>query len=84
MMAIDNLFQKCQQRKDLIISTKEFMSDEPPKNFDNMHLSGSNAIGQLQIIKQCLENFASLNNALRNDSRIRETIQKKKEAFEIV
>lgn len=83
-MAINNLYQKCQQRKELIISTKEFIQDEPPKNFDNMHLSGTNAVAQLQIIKQCLENFSSLNNALRNDAKIREGIQKKKEAHEIV
>jgi len=26
---------------------KEFMQDEPPENFDNMSLSGSNAISEL-------------------------------------
>jgi hypothetical protein len=30
---------------------KEFMQTEPPENFDNMSLSGSNAISELQVIK---------------------------------
>ncbi len=44
LMTIDNLFQKCLHRKELIISMKEFMQNEPPENFDNMNLSGANAI----------------------------------------
>lgn len=82
LMSIDNLFQKCQARKELIIS-KEFMSSEP-RNFDNMHLSGTNAIGQLQVIKQCLENFGRLNVALKDKEHIKKAIAEKRENNEIV
>ncbi len=44
LMTIENLFQKCLNRKELIISMKEFMQHEPPENFDNMTLSGENAV----------------------------------------
>jgi hypothetical protein len=70
LMTIDNLFQKCLQRKELIISMKEFMQDEPPENFDNMSLSGSNAISELQVIKQCLENFGRLSSVLKEKDKI--------------
>ncbi len=43
-MTIDNLFQKCLTRKEMIISMKEFLTREPPKNFDDMQVSGENAI----------------------------------------
>ena len=74
LMTIDNLFQKCLQRKELIISMKEFMQNEPPENFDNMNLSGSNAIAQLQVIKQCLENFGRLSAVLKEKDKIQEKI----------
>lgn len=51
LMTIDNLFQKCIKRKDMIISMKEFMERDPPKNFDDMQLSGENALAQLNIVK---------------------------------
>jgi hypothetical protein len=56
----------------MIISMKEFLSRDPPKNFDDMQLSGENAIAQLNIIKQCLENFIRLKNALDTKNHIKE------------
>lgn len=35
-MTIENLFQKCLKRREMIISMKEFMERDPPKNFDDM------------------------------------------------
>jgi hypothetical protein len=42
-MTIDNLYGMCKQRKFLIMPAKE--GRDSPKNFDNMQLSGENAVG---------------------------------------
>lgn len=71
-------------RKEMIISMKEFLQRDPPKNFDDMKVSGENAIAQLNIIKQCLENFIRLKGALDTKTHIKEEKQKKKDNNEIV
>lgn len=43
LMSINNLYKKCQERKELIIS-KEVQADEA-QNFDNTKSSGANALG---------------------------------------
>ena len=83
LMTIDNLFQKCLERKELIVSMKEFMQKDPPKNFDDMALSGENAISQLNIVKQCLENFAKLRKALDEKPQIKEEKQRRRENNEL-
>ena len=82
LMSINNLFQKCQERKDLIIS-KEVQANEA-QEFNNINDSSQNAINQLTIIKQCLENFGLLSNALKDKASIQEKIKIKKENNEIV
>lgn len=82
LMTIDNLFTKCQGRKELIISMKKDATNsgtQKHENFDNMHLSGANAIEQLQLIKQCLENFGRLSSALKDKEGIQEEIKRRKE-----
>lgn len=60
----------------MIISMKEFLTREPPKNFDDMQVSGENAIAQLKIIKQCLENFNTLKGALEKNTEFQSSKQK--------
>eukprot|EP00350_Pseudokeronopsis_sp_OXSARD2_P009092 CAMPEP_0170552722 /NCGR_PEP_ID=MMETSP0211-20121228/10605_1 /TAXON_ID=311385 /ORGANISM="Pseudokeronopsis sp., Strain OXSARD2" /LENGTH=94 /DNA_ID=CAMNT_0010860641 /DNA_START=571 /DNA_END=855 /DNA_ORIENTATION=- len=43
LMTIDNLYRKCKARKDLQ-TTKDKKQTDSPKNFDNMVLSGDNAV----------------------------------------
>ena len=43
LMTIDNLYRKCKVRKDLQ-TTKDKKQTDSPKNFDNMILSGDNAV----------------------------------------
>lgn len=45
--------------------------------------SGENALAQLNIIKQCLENFARLRKALDEKQYIREEKQKRRENNEL-
>ena len=40
-MTIDNLFRKCHERKEMF---RGKASGDEPKNFDDMHLSGENAV----------------------------------------
>lgn len=82
-MTIENLYQKCQQRKNLIISMSDIQGDKP-KNFDNMQNSGLNALGQLAIIKQCLENFIRLKASLDQKQHIKDEKQRKRDNNEIV
>jgi hypothetical protein len=49
-----------------------------------MNLSGSNAIGQLQVIKQCLENFGRLSAVLKEKDKIQEKMMEKRLNNEIV
>ena len=46
------------------------MSSEPDSNFDNMHLSGTNAVAELNVIKQSLTNFITLNGALKTKETV--------------
>jgi len=48
LMTVENLFRKCQERKEMV---RGRLSGDEPKNFDDMQLSGENAIDQLKIIK---------------------------------
>ena len=68
----------------MIISMKEFMERDPPKNFDDMQLSGENALAQLNIVKQCLENFIRLRKALDEKTHIKDEKQRKRDNNEIV
>ena len=81
LMTIDNLYQKCQQRKKMIISKLE---REPPKNFDEMQQSGENSLAQLVIIKQCLENFINLKKVLDDKQHIKDKKVEMRENNEIV
>jgi len=49
-MTIENLYRKCKVRKGLQ-TTQESKKNDSPKNFDNMQLSGENAVAQLLTIK---------------------------------
>ncbi len=55
LMSIKNLFDRCRdpeaKHSQLLISLKEFIPEEPPANFDDMKLSGANAIAMLKVIK---------------------------------
>jgi hypothetical protein len=53
---------------------KEHMQTEPPENFDNMHLSGANALSQLKVIEQCLQNFKLLSQSLNSKDKIRDGV----------
>ena len=63
---------------------KEFMSREYPKNFDDMQLGGEKSLAQLNVIRQCLENFGRLKQALDEKPHIKEEKQKKRENNEII
>jgi hypothetical protein len=82
LMTVENLFQKCLKRKEMIISMKEFMEKDPPKNFDDMGLSGENAVAQLNIVKQCLENFIRLKRSLDDKTHIRDEKIRKRDNYE--
>ncbi len=84
LMTIQNLFHKCKQRKELVVAKGELMNKDSPENFNDMQASGTNAISQLIVIQQCLENFIKLKDQLDTKSHIKEAIQKKKENNEIV
>ena len=43
LMTIENLYRKCELRRDLK-STNEAKTAASPRNFDNMQLSGENAL----------------------------------------
>lgn len=47
-----------------------------------MSLSGENAISQLNIVKQCLENFIRLKKALDEKQHIKDEKQKKKDNYD--
>lgn len=46
--------------------------------------SGQEALNQLSLIKQCLENFKKLSDKIKEDSKITQEIQRRKENSEIV
>ena len=88
MMTIDNLYQKCLQRK-LFITKKSGQNEpgaekDPPKNFDDMALSGDNSLVQLFIIKNCIENFFRLKKTLDTKQHIAVQKQKMRDNNEIV
>ena len=67
-MSIKNLFEKCREQprtSQLLISLKEYIPGDLPGNFDDMKLSGDNAIKMLKVIKQGVENFKLLSDALK-------------------
>eukprot|EP00349_Pseudokeronopsis_sp_Brazil_P002369 CAMPEP_0202971846 /NCGR_PEP_ID=MMETSP1396-20130829/31469_1 /ASSEMBLY_ACC=CAM_ASM_000872 /TAXON_ID= /ORGANISM="Pseudokeronopsis sp., Strain Brazil" /LENGTH=71 /DNA_ID=CAMNT_0049701673 /DNA_START=751 /DNA_END=966 /DNA_ORIENTATION=+ len=70
-------------RKDLQ-TTKDKKQNDSPKNFDNMGLSGENAVSQLIIINQTVQKFAMLKEVLDRNEKIKEEKKKKIENFEIV
>ena len=67
-----------------MISLKEYIPEEPPGNFDDMKLSGANGIAMLKVIKQGVENFKLLSDALKKQGSIQAGIQAKRERFDIV
>jgi hypothetical protein len=72
-MSIKNLFEKCREQprtSQLLISYKEYIPVEPPGNFDDMKLSGGNAINMLKVIKQGVDNFKFLSDALKKQTTI--------------
>ena len=44
LMTIDNLFNKCLARKELLVSSKDQQAKEGTKTFDDMQKSGENAL----------------------------------------
>lgn len=89
LMSIENLYRKCLVRETLQTTLKskknyENKGDGSPKNFDNMQLSGENAVSQLNIIHQFVENFIRLKKSLDGNEKIQVEKQKKKDNFEIV
>jgi hypothetical protein len=86
-MSIKNIFEKCREQprtSQLLISLKEYIPVEPPGNYDDMKLSGGNAINMLRVIKQGVENFKLLSDALKKQQNIQAGIQAKREKFDIV
>lgn len=67
-----------------MISLKEYIPVEPPGNFDDMKMSGGTAINMLKVIKQGVENFKYLSDALKKQQNIQAGIQAKREKFDIV
>ena len=87
LMSIKNIFEKCRENArnaQLLISLKEYIPEEPPGNFDDMKMSGANAIAMLKVVKQGVENFKFLSDALKKQSNIQAGIQAKRERFDIV
>ena len=82
LMAIDNLYEKCIQRKELITSKEYIVSEE--RNFDQVNNSGSTALSQLLLIQQSIQNFNRLSSALKDKAEIVQGIKEKKDNYEIV
>lgn len=59
------------------------MSKETPKNFDDMQMSGENSLAQLNIVKQCVENFDRLKKAI-NKPQVGVETKRKKETNDTV
>lgn len=82
LMAIDNLYVKCMKRKELITSKEYIVSEE--RNFDSVKSAGATALSQLLLIRQSLQNFNRLSNALKDKPEIVQGVNLKKENYEIV
>ena len=64
LMTIDNLYEKCQQQKDVFPATNKFIGEFTDfgniKDFDNVQKRGNKAEIQLKILIQAVKHFKQL------------------------
>ena len=76
LMTIDNLYQKCEQMKDIMPPKKNVTSFEKVKDFNNTQLSGEKANEQLIVIIQCFQNSKMLEKQYSQQAKLKKEEKK--------